>query len=467
MHKFMRFILIIFSLVVFFASSSCKKKISYTKNNLSFSNDTIIFDTVFTTVGSTSERLKFYNLNALPIQIEEIELMGGTNSPFKINIDGISGHYHEGLEIPSKDSLFAFIEVTLSVNNQNTPLIIEDSIRFRSNGKDQYVNLVVWGQDAYFHVAESGSAFAFVGDLIDPWLNDKPHVLYGDVALDSGQTLTIPAGTKVYGHKNSRLIIYKSTLNVNGQLGDEVVFKHDRLESFYDNNGGQWQGILFVQANYSTIDYTNVYNANIGIQVDTTGTTNTLKLTNSIIENSAFYNLFLVAGAVVEVENSIFGDAGVNAALLFAGGEANFKHCNFVNFWSGSRGGPAFGIKNYWEVEGVIYVRDFVNTHFDNCVFWGNNTNELIVDTLANSPALFDVTFNNCLAKDEAPYTYSNFVNMIWNLNPLFTDLSIKDYHFEDGSPLDNAGLSTVGTMLDIEGNSRDLSEPDIGAYEN
>ena len=49
------------------------------------------------------------------------------------------------------DSLFVFVEVTLDVNNQNSPLIIEDSVRFKTNGLDQYVKLAVWGQDAYFY----------------------------------------------------------------------------------------------------------------------------------------------------------------------------------------------------------------------------------------------------------------------------------------------------------------------------
>ncbi len=77
--------------------------------------------------------------------------MGGVNSPFSMNIDGDIGTTLTDIEIEGEDSLFAFIEVTLNINSQTLPMIIEDSIRFRTNGVDQYVKLAVWGQDMYYH----------------------------------------------------------------------------------------------------------------------------------------------------------------------------------------------------------------------------------------------------------------------------------------------------------------------------
>jgi len=463
--------LILVAFLISIASYSCKKKGVFTKNNLEFSSDTLIFDTVFTTVGSTTKRLKFYNNNTLPIQVDEIELVGGDASPFNLNVDGISGKYHENFEMAGQDSLFLFVEVTLSVNGQNLPLIVEDSIRFRTNGKDQYVNLAVWGQDAYFHVNELVSG---------TWANDKPHVIYGLAAVGhfdpfgtgqevKDQTLIIPAGTTIHSHKNSALYVYKSSLIVEGTLGNEVHFKHDRLEPFYDEQSGQWRGIILSQANYSTIEYAIIENAAVGLQVDTTTATYTLDLKNTIIQNSQFYNLFLVAGPKVVAENCVFGDAGLISTYLFAGGEAQFKHCNFVNYWTGSRGGPAFAVKNWWEFEDFIYTRDVINTSFDNCIMYGNALTEFVIDTFVNSPALFDVTSSNCLIKREEPYgiDYNYLLNTIWNDLPLFIDTDLKDFNFEAGSPLDNAGISTAGVVLDIEGNSRNLTSPDIGAYEN
>ncbi|MFD1553185.1 hypothetical protein DNU06_15095 [Putridiphycobacter roseus] len=461
----MKNILTLTVLLLLIFASSCKKNTILSKENLSFSVDTVLFDTVFTTIGSTTKRLKFYNKNTLPILVEEIELMGGSNSPFNINVDGVSGDSFEAVTLKSDDSVFVFVEVTLSVNNGILPLVIEDSIRFKTNGKNQYVKLVVWGQDAYFHVNE------IVSDN-EPWMNDKPHVIYGIAGVgfpgvDSNLTLTIPAGTEVFGHKNSYLYVYKSTLVINGSYENEVLFKHDRFESYYDDQAGQWGGIILTQSKNSVINYAKIENAAIGLRVDTTGGPQTLLLQNTIIQNSQFYNLFLNAGPIVTVENSVFGDAGIISVYLFAGGEAKFKHCNMVNYWKGSRGGPSFAIKDYFEVENTIYIRPFLNTSFDNCIMYGNVENELVVDTIATSPAPFDVVFRNCLSKREEVYNYTNFTNMIWNQDPLFTDVFTFDFHLMDASPLFGAGNNLTGLTTDITGSARNVSTPTIGAYEN
>ena len=88
---------------------SCKKGSTFSNDNLGFSNDSVLFDTVFTTVGSTTKTLKIYNNSSFKLNVEEIELMGGASSPFRINVDGVSGLDHSNIEIPGKDSLFIFV----------------------------------------------------------------------------------------------------------------------------------------------------------------------------------------------------------------------------------------------------------------------------------------------------------------------------------------------------------------------
>ena len=68
-----------FALLVTIASTtSCKKTAFYSTENLSFSRDTVLFDTVFTTIGSTTQQFKIYNNDSKTITIEQIELMGGS-----------------------------------------------------------------------------------------------------------------------------------------------------------------------------------------------------------------------------------------------------------------------------------------------------------------------------------------------------------------------------------------------------
>ncbi len=457
----MNYRLLFFSgLAVFMTLTSCKKDNIFSKDHLGFSNDSVLFDTVFTTVGSTTKRFKIYNNNNAKILVDEIELMGGANSPFRINIDGVSGLYHEDIVIPKNDSLFAFVEVTLQVNNVTNPLVISDSIRFLTNGLNQYVKLDVWGQDAYFHANEIVSGV---------WANDKPHVIYGIAAvgypgIDSNLNLTIPQGTQVFCHKNSTLLVYKSSIDIQGQYNNEVTFQGDRLESFYDDVSGQWWGIRLIEANQSSIDYAIIKNGSVALQVDSTQAALTLSLTNSVIQNSDFFNFNVNAGSKVQVENCIFGDAGLYSVFMFAGGEFTFKNCHITNYWNGSRGGPGLAIKNWYEYEKVKYVRPILNSRFDNCVIYGTALNELEVDTIGG--ALFDCVFNSCLGRREEPYTYPNFVNVIWNQDPQFVDPSEGDFHFDNASPLSNAGDGAHATASDLEGVARNLATPDIGAYE-
>ena len=104
--------------------SSCNKQILLSKSNLAFSTDTLVFDTVFTTIGSTTQSFKIYNPDQRSLKIEEVELMGGENSVYRINVDGTPGAVHKDLLLEAKDSLFIFVELTLQANNSTNPLII-------------------------------------------------------------------------------------------------------------------------------------------------------------------------------------------------------------------------------------------------------------------------------------------------------------------------------------------------------
>ncbi len=458
----MRFIFALIISLTLVAFSSCKKDTSFTKGGIDLSSDSLLFDTIFTTIGSTTQRFKVFNNNVRKVLIDEIELMGGDDSPFRINFDGIPGIFHEDIEIDGRDSLFGFVEVTLEVNNVSNPLVISDSIRFLANGVTKYLHLDVWGQDAYFHVNE------LVADDIEPWMNDKPHVLFGIVAvgfpgLDSNKVLTIPQGTQVFGHKDSRLIVYKSSIDIQGTLGNEVVFQGDRLESFFDEITGQWWGIHLIEAQTSSIDYTVIKNGSVGLRVDSTMSAVTLNLSNTIIDNSNFHNLNLVANPTVNAENCLFGKAGISSAFLFAGGEYNFKHCNFVNYWGGGRGGPAFAIQNWFNFENTTFVTSIRNSRFDNCIFYGNTTDEFLVDTL--DAIEVDFQFNACLIKREEIYPYANYSeSVIWNLDPQFIDPFLDDFHLKIGSPCQNAGDALFSNASDIEGIGR--SGVEIGLYE-
>ena len=169
-------------------NTSCRKDIGQSDGALEFSVDTVIFDTVFTTIGSVTRRFMIYNRDSRPVPISSAILAGGNDSKYRINIDGMSGVAFSDIEIPGDDSLFAFVEVTLDPNNQLDPAMVTDSVVFNTNGVQQDVDLVACGWDAHFiyptNFSPSLGAFSVV-NCDTTWTSEKPIVIYGLAAVDS------------------------------------------------------------------------------------------------------------------------------------------------------------------------------------------------------------------------------------------------------------------------------------------
>ncbi|MDG1332594.1 MAG: right-handed parallel beta-helix repeat-containing protein [Crocinitomicaceae bacterium] len=447
--------------------TSCKKTVNFSSGNLTFSKDTVVFDTVFTTIGSTTQQFKFYNNDSRTINVQEVELMGGDNSPFRVNVDGIVGTNFENIEIEGNDSLFVFVEVTLEVNSATNPMVIEDSIRFRTNGVDQYVNLAVWGQDMYFHNNDF---------VVGTWQNDKPHLIYGDAVINENTSLTIPAGTQVFLHKNSKLTNFRGTLNIEGTLGNEVVFQGDRLESLYDDVAGQFYGIYLFYAKESKINYLNIKNGTVGIHVfneDPANTDYTLRVTNSKISNNAFSGMLLYSGCHVRAENCVISKNTVYGIATFAS-DFSFNHCHIVGYSSAGSQTPALGISNvgYDEVADQAYVTNINEGEITNSVVYGNLDTEFVIDTTDETNVLtFNFNFQYNLIKSETEYVNQFFSNNIWNDEPYFVSPTDNDFLYYSISPLHLNGsaafLNTAAEPADGIGiNGVVRLAPDIGAYE-
>ncbi len=446
--------------------TSCKKPLSFSTENLSFSQDTLFFDTVFTTIGSVTKKFKIYNNSNKTVKIEQIELLGGSSSPFRINVDGSSGTLFAPMELEGNDSLFVFVEVTLDPNNATNPMVIEDRIRFRTNGKDQFVELVCWGQDAYFHYSYISQGIFDLNEGV--WPNDKPHVIYGAAIIDSAKSLIIPAGTDIYLHKNAILYVYKGSLTINGTLGNEVTLQGDRLEAFYNDVQGQYYGIYFNKALPSTIDYAIIKNGTSGIHLYSEAPSNTsytLQVSNTIIQNNASYGMFIYSGAKVKAENCIIAKNGVHSLLVLEGGDFNFNNCHLIGYGTGGNSAAAVGISNYYSnpATQTTTIASINEGTITNSVIYGNINHELAIDTISDAAITLNFDFQYNLIKSETIFSSSIFTNNLWNNNPLFLDIGAYDFHYTSSSPLFNAG-GPMSTPTDIEGIGRII--PDIGAYE-
>ncbi|MCK5207802.1 MAG: hypothetical protein KAQ79_07275, partial [Cyclobacteriaceae bacterium] len=108
-------------------------------NGLEFSTDTILFDTVFTGVGSATKRLKVFNPSQNALKISSIKLGGGNSSSYKILVNGTEPNNSEDLLILGKDSILILIEVFIDPQDEDSPYLINDSIIFETNGITQQV----------------------------------------------------------------------------------------------------------------------------------------------------------------------------------------------------------------------------------------------------------------------------------------------------------------------------------------
>lgn len=457
--------------------TQCKKDRFITDSNakLEFSEDTVLFDTVFTSIGSTTHQLKVYNPHDQIIMIDKIELAGGSSSFFRINVDGIPAISHNNIQLAAGDSVYIFIEVTIDPNNVNSPMIATDSIVFTTNGNIQDVDLVAWGQDAYFHGAANSAYYIPCSSY---WQNDKPHVIYGYAFLDTACTLTIQEGTQVHFHAGSALITLKdSQLDVRGAPGNEVVFQGDRLEEYYQDVPGQWAFIQLIENNESSINWAIVKNGNVGLVVDGTPApgTDCLIMKNTIIQDMSSVGLLTRLQCEMTAENSLVVDCGEYVAGITSGGQCNFTHCTFANYWSyGVRQTPTMVLNNWIELPGGVYQYD-MDHNFYNCTFYGNNSNEFIIDTLTGST--LDFMFESCIIKtdEESTSNASHFNNIIRNPSSVYFDgqnrdvfLAPEDGNFRlyPGAVAKDAGNPSFTLPRDLTDQTRWDGLPDIGCYE-
>lgn len=459
--------IILLALIVF---SSCRKDVLFEDNTakIEFSTDTVFFDTVFTTVGSITERIKIYNPYDLPIQLDRIWLKSGPQSNFKLNVDGLAGKDVKDVRIEANDSIFVFIEVTVDPNGGNTPMVIEDQLMINSNGNEQSVDLVAWGQDAYFWPS---FAFQFPNDSV-ALRNDKPNVFYGYSLIDSLTTLVIPEGTNVHFHNNSGLIVGTgASLKVRGTLDNPVTFQGDRIEDFFKESPGQWGQIVLTQTSVGNyFNHAIIKNGGIGLSVGFTLDPTLAQRPEVVLKNTQILNMSFIGligiDANIRAENTVVANCGDHTVALVLGGEYDFKHCTFANYFNDNpRSKPVLLMSNFSESEdGQIFKRD-LNARFRNSILHGALDSELQRER--ETGVAFDYVFDRVILKldTENISNTDRFIGVVKNPEgSLFINPNENNYSLPSESAAIDAGAD-IGIPLDLLGKMR-TEVPDLGAIE-
>jgi len=445
---------------------------------LSFSTDTLTFDTVFTTIGSSTRHFKVFNPYNQSIIISSITLAGGQASSFRMNVDGLPGIAFSDLQIAPKDSMYIFVEVTVDPNNDNLPFVIYDSITFVTNGNPQRVVLEAYGQNAHFYSDQR---------VCDVWNDDLPYVILKSILVDSNCTLTITEGVNIYLHANAYIFVRPTaTLKVQGTKDSLVTFEGDRLEHFFDDLPGQWGGILFLRGSTGNeIRHARISEATSGIIIGSSTSTDLADFTypnkpnvsiyQTEIRNCSQWGIFSFFSDVKAENCLIYGCGDNNLALLF-GGAHEFTHCTVANYGviGITHTTPVLRLTNYAMQDQVAFLADFSAT-FTNSIFYGSKSvgtdpadGEIELDFL-DVPGVGDTTyvFDHCILRTNMQKGPPLFESVLLNEDPRFENIEEDDYTPDDSSPAIDAGKDLPGFAEDLFGNPRPVGPRwDIGAIE-
>lgn len=489
--------------------SGCQREVwdSNPDHGLRFSTDTLFFDTVFTTVGSVTLPLKIYNDFDGTLLIDEIELESGVVSQYRVNVNGapITNLAQPVRDVPIQagDSLYVFVEVTVDPDASagDVPFWVIENLRFLTNGNEQVVKLMARGQNAVFHGSPNELTVVACDEV---WTPDLPHVIYGQVLVDSACTLTLLPGTRVYGHDGSGIVVYQGTLLAEGTIDAPVQFRGDRLDDDYVGEAGQW-GLTFELTdtasgnlvNYSAfrgglwlfraveceLNHVILSDATVGVWVDSigSGADYSLRLRNSVVTNAESIGLLSQGGHIIGY-NNLISNCGQACGYFALGGNIQLHLSTFANYSTGGGGlrqFPTLYVNDWYEAsDGSIEWRPFhPNTEFRNCIAYGNNAtlndfSEVIVDvwdaSFYSSPLFTASAIHH--QEEEFPSDLLDEATTV-NVLPPFVNVVTEDFRLEgtanvwSGVP-SSPPFDVFEVSVDLAGESRNTQSPTKGCYE-
>lgn len=432
---------------------------------LRFSSDTLFLDTVYNQVRSETYAVKIYNDEDKDISIPQISLGSGSASLYRLNLDGRAGTEFNNIPLRKKDSLYIFVEIAPVANTPEA--IAEEKINIQTSAGNQHITLLSVVQDAEFYIQTESNPNVISSDVT--WQNDKAKIILGDLTVAEGQTLNISQGTKVYFHRNSSLKISKNaTLNANGDLQKEIIFRGDRNDTRYDTVPKNWNGILAEAGAKVNLKYAKIIGGTRGLELHEA----TADITNSIIHTHQEYGIMAVKSTVNAV-NTVIANCGEAALGIYKGGNYNLTHTTIANYWSFNAVLPGLGLFASNEFQNgesteqgplTLNIRNsIIHTEVENGIIFkptnGQSFNYLIQNSLVRHGADSGFTFDG----------NANVINSIKNEDPKFVNYFTQKLNLrvKEDSPARNKGNLQVAQAapFDIVKVSRSLS-PTIGAYQ-
>lgn len=443
-----------------------------TDNRLSFSNDTLSLDTVFSNIPSASRSMWVYNKSGNGLRCS-VRLEKGNASAFRVNIDGIylgeaNSWQTSDMEIRDKDSVRIYVEATLPNAIGQDPEENNDNIVFNlESGAEQKINLKAWAWNA--ELLRKGLVISKDTTI----QSNTPIIIYEGLKVDSGTVLNVGAGTTLYFHNDAGIDVYGS-LRCNGTAESNVVLRGDRIDRMfdhlpYDRTPGQWQGVKLHASSYGNeLYHTDIHSCFNGVVADSSDTgKKKLILSHSTIHNCQ--------GTGLEANN-------INASIINSQISNTLGDC--VHIFGGDIDINGSTIAQFYPFDGMRGMA--LRAELDKNLKRLSITNSLItgyadnVIDIAKGNENLDWQFSHCIIRTPKPMTddSTRMANVFFENVKDTTSMGIKhfknidtdnlkyDFHLSDMSAAIDKADPATSPMDDHDSTKRD-EKPDIGAYEN
>lgn len=432
---------------------------------LTFSRDTVNFDTVFTDLGTPTARLVARNDAKKGINISSIRFRR-SDTEFRLNVDGVSGSEFHDVEIRGRDSIFIFIECFIPETQGKSPGLVWDDLEFVTNGVTQTVRVEAYGQNV--------TRLRNVRLTQDTRLTaDRPYVVFDSLTVERGATLTIDPGAQVLFHDGASIVV-EGRIEAVGEVDKMIQLRGDRLDNVLPNVGydilaGQWKGIRIAAGSFDNrLEFVDMRSTERGLELDSCGDLSRQKLTlrNSWLHNSQGTVLSSVH-AKVDAYGCCFSEAAASVVAL-RGGVHEFVQCTIANNYLFSAiGGPMLYLGYCMPDDDSAPGMPLMKANFENSILYGLGDCLNIGDFSGS-----EVYFRNVSLKEEGSDD-DHFISCLWDTDPLFyTDRPIYyfNYRLQPDSPCRSAGNPAYVndlTRIDMDGVNR-LTDgaPSLGAYQ-
>jgi hypothetical protein len=476
MKQFKRYISLLWisvALLAVTALSSCIEDgiTTSASDQPTFSTDTLRMGDMLTLGASPTSRFVVYNNHDKILNISQISFRDDDAQQFRMNVDGISGRSFNNIEIRPNDSIFVFVEATLAENGSNLPVEVLTHIDFVVNGVTSTMPVSAKGQD----VTRLSGETVYTSDTT--FSADKPYLVSGNITVEEGATLTIPAGAKLMMHDSAELIV-NGSLRIEGTVEKPVEIVGDRTGYVastipYEVMSGQWRGIYFNSTSANNyIANASIRNSEEGLVLDRLGGSveqPALTIINTVVRNTKGYIIEAIHSSLTAI-GCVFADASYGV-LRLVGSEHVFNQCTLSNnYLFTAIGGPALQFEHIDPNDGTNDPDDadlpWLAADISNTIIYGLGT-----DLSHGDLDGFPVTLCNCLLKS-AGTDDNNFINCLWDSDPIFNvdrETYLFDYRVSADSPALNAGdpgLLLPAAATDLLGTSR-LPLPTLGAYQS